>query len=71
MPYKELKINEIPEDTLLMSVKDAAKWLGISKSHFYFLVDTGKLPAGYRVSERCVRWRVDEIQEFVQKLAAR
>ena len=71
MSYTQLKIADLPDDKLLMSARDAASWLGISKSHFYALVERGQLPEGFRVSERCVRWRVADVKNFAETLEAR
>ena len=71
MTTTELKLADLPDDRLLMSAGNAALWLGISKSHFYNLVERGDLPQGLRVSTRCVRWKVADVKRFAEELAVR
>jgi len=50
----------------LMRAKQAAAYLSISKSLFYELVADGYLPKGNPLRKRCVVWRVDDLDHFVE-----
>jgi len=49
----------------LLRAQQAAAYLSISKSLFYELISEGYLPKGISIRKRCVVWRVDDLNEFV------
>jgi excisionase family DNA binding protein len=50
---------------LLMSAKEAAKKLGVGRSHFYALHSSGRLgPLPIRLGKRSL-WRRDELEAWV------
>lgn len=49
---------------LLVDVRDAAKQLGMSRSTFLKLHNSGRVPLPLRFG-RVVRWRVEELQAWV------
>lgn len=51
-------------EALLLSVKEAAEFIGISRSLFYELHAEGKVPAPVRLGRR-VLWRRDELKDWV------
>ncbi|PSL09978.1 AlpA family transcriptional regulator [Marinobacterium halophilum] len=54
MTEKMLKINELEQ------------LISISESTIYKLVKKGLFPEQVRISTRCVRWRLSEVQEWMQ-----
>ncbi len=56
------------ERQLLVSVKQAASLLGISRGHVYRLIRDGQLHPIHL--GRCARLRVEELGEFIATLAA-
>ena len=51
----------------LLRAKQAAEYLSISKSQFYEWVAMGVLPKGKSLGKRCVVWRVDALDQFVDE----
>ena len=49
---------------LLLTASEAARWLGISRAHFYRMHNAGKIPLPVRLGGS-VRWRVDELRAWV------
>lgn len=56
-------------DTLFggLRSKDAAEFLGISKSTFLRWVREGYIPQGVRLSTRCTVWRIKNLEEFLER----
>ncbi|MBR3663325.1 MAG: helix-turn-helix domain-containing protein [Desulfovibrio sp.] len=48
--------------------QDAARYLGVSKSHFWKLAQEGKLPKGKRLGSRCTLWFLEDLNDFLNKL---
>jgi len=56
---------EATTDRLLLSAKEAAQLLGVSRSSFYSLLSSGRIgPVGIRFG-RSVRWSVEEIRAWI------
>jgi len=51
--------------TLLVSSNEAAKYLGVSRAHFYRMHNAGRIPLPVRLGG-CVRWRVDELNAWIE-----
>ena len=49
----------------LLQIEEVSKRVGFSKSQIYRLIAAGQFPAPLKVSARAVRWRSDEIDEYV------
>jgi prophage regulatory protein len=52
-----------------MRLKDVSKLVGLSRSSIYKRVADGTFPHAVRVSERSVRWRVQDILDWSTGLA--
>jgi len=61
-PTEPAKVLAVPP--LLLDAKQAAKLLGISRSHFLELHQMGQIPVPVRLG-RSVRWRVTELKAWV------
>lgn len=44
--------------------------MNFSTSHLYSLVRKGAFPKPLKISRRCVRWRVTDIDDYLKRLAA-
>lgn len=53
---------------MLLSAIEAAQTLGISERLFHELRHTDRFPAPVRLSERCVRWRHDDLAKYIEAL---
>ena len=53
-----------PVESVAMPAADAARFIGVSSSHFYALAKTGRLPLPVRMG-RCVRWRRAELSAWI------
>jgi prophage regulatory protein len=54
------------EDRLL-KVSELAKFLGVAPSTIYRWLDTGKLPQPYEIGDAAVRWRMSEINQWLEE----
>jgi len=52
-------------EPLALTAIQAAKLLGVSRSHFFKLASSGRLPLPVRLG-RAVRWRRDELVEWLE-----
>jgi excisionase family DNA binding protein len=50
----------------LLSVREVAELLGLGQRTVYRLADAGELPSPIRIS-RLVRWRLSDIETYVQR----
>jgi prophage regulatory protein len=57
-----------PKRTRLLSIGDVAKALGLSKPTIQRLVNARRFPPPLRLSTRCIRWRVEAVDEFLESL---
>lgn len=53
---------------MLLSAIEAAQTLGISERLFHELRHTDRFPAPVLLSERCVRWRHDDLAKYIEAL---
>lgn len=53
---------------MLIRLTDVSKVVSASRSTIYKWVAEGRFPAPVRVSERAIRWRVDEIRAWQEAL---
>lgn len=54
-----------PSATLLLEVREAAALVGVSRSTFWKLHSSGRVPLPVRLGGRVVRWRREELQAWV------
>jgi prophage regulatory protein len=54
-----------PADDRLITDKEVAHLLGASRSWVWVLTREGKLPAPIKLSQRCTRWRLVEVREWM------
>ena len=54
--------------SMLLSAIEAAQTLGISERLFHELRHTERFPAPVLLSERCVRWRHDDLAKYIEAL---
>ena len=54
------------EDRLL-KVSELAKFLGVAPSTIYRWLDSGKLPQPYEICDAAVRWRMSEINQWLEE----
>lgn len=50
--------------TALLRLKDVCRLVGLSRSSIYGRLSEGTFPRPLRVSERCVRWRMQDLSEW-------
>jgi len=50
----------------MLKIKEVEKLVSISESTVYKLVKHKLFPEQVRISTRCVRWRLSEVQEWMQ-----
>ncbi len=53
-----------PVSPIAFPAAEAARFIGVSPSHFYALQKTGRLPLPVRLG-RCVRWRRAELTAWL------
>ncbi len=62
----EASVNDPPKkESLLADARTVAAMLGISRTTFFTMRAGGKVPKPIKLG-RCVRWRIAEIEEWVQ-----
>ncbi len=54
------------EGEVMLTVKDVTKFLKISRSKVYRLIEKGDLKA-YKIGERGTRFKQSEIEEYIQR----
>ena len=55
-----------PTPNSLLTIDELAAILSCSRSHIRRLWHVGTLPAPIRLGRRSIRWRVADLQEFVE-----
>lgn len=50
----------------LLSANEVSAWSGLSKDSIYRLMQVGQFPAAVRVGQRAVRWREEELREWLE-----
>lgn len=53
----------------LLNVQEAADYLGLATGTVYHMISEGRLPV-IRLSKRCVRFRLEDIEAWLDKRAA-
>lgn len=56
-----------PSEDRLLKVSELAKFLGVAPSTIYRWLESGKLPQPYALGESAVRWRMREIEEWLEE----
>jgi prophage regulatory protein len=51
-----------------MNLKDVITTTGLSRSTIYKKMDEGRFPKSLKLSETCVRWKDNEIAEWIDSL---
>ena len=59
-------MNPHSEDRLL-KVAELAKFLGVAPSTIYRWLECGKLPRPFELGEAAVRWRMSEIEAWLEE----
>lgn len=54
----------------LLAVDQAALILGVGRTTFLEMVDEGRAPKPVRLSAKIVRWRLSDLQAFLEQLQA-
>jgi prophage regulatory protein len=54
-----------PADDRLITDREVAHLLGASRSWVWMLTRDGKLPAPIKLSQRCTRWRLAQVREWM------
>ena len=52
-------------EPLLVTADQASTMCGISSASWYRMASAGRCPAPVRLSRGCVRWRAEELQEWI------
>ncbi|KAB2681768.1 MULTISPECIES: helix-turn-helix transcriptional regulator [Brucella/Ochrobactrum group] len=56
------------ETTRLMPLQEVIKITGIQRATIYKKINEGSFPKAVKLSPTCVRWRSDEIQQWIEEL---
>jgi predicted DNA-binding transcriptional regulator AlpA len=54
-----------PVEPLLLTADQAAALCGVSGATWYRMASAGRCPASVRLSRGCVRWRRDELTDWI------
>jgi predicted DNA-binding transcriptional regulator AlpA len=57
-------MKELENEAILTPTRFAAR-LSVSRSQFFKMASSGKLPAPARLSERTVRWSAEEVAKWI------
>lgn len=55
---------DIPSPRILR-MKQLTAYIGVSRSRLYFLVKEGRFPRGIQLSDRCVGWRIEDVDAWI------
>ena len=55
-------------DDYLLTIKEVAKRVSLSRSGIYGMVKLGSFPAPQRIGAKAVRWRSSTIQAWIDRL---
>jgi prophage regulatory protein len=55
-------------DDRLLKVSELAKFLGVAPSTIYRWLESGKLPKPYQLGDAAVRWRMSEIETWLEEV---
>jgi predicted DNA-binding transcriptional regulator AlpA len=53
-------------EPLLLNADQAASLCGVSSATWYRMASSGRCPAPLRLSAGCVRWRVEELRDWIE-----
>lgn len=70
MPIKTKEFfmpNQMLPTAKVLRAKQASEYLGVAKSTFWRWVQDGKISKGKRIGSRCTLWRVEDLDEFLNK----
>lgn len=56
--------------TKLISLSQVSGLVGLKKSAIYMRIAEGNFPSPIKLSSRCSRWSLVEIQEYIEKAVA-
>lgn len=56
-------------DRVLLTAPEVAAWLGVGVRMVYRLVQRGRLHAPLRIRPRTVRWRVEDVEAYLESKA--
>lgn len=51
----------------LINIKEVQRLIGMGPSSIYNWIREGKLPAPVKLSQRCTRWKLSSIQQFISE----
>jgi prophage regulatory protein len=52
-------------EPLLLTATEAARLCGVSEATWYRMASGARTPAPIRLSRGCVRWRLDELRDWI------
>ena len=55
-------------DDYLLTIKEVAERVSLSRSGIYSMVKLGSFPAPQRIGAKAVRWRASTIQNWIDRL---
>jgi predicted DNA-binding transcriptional regulator AlpA len=55
-----------PVEALLLTADQAAALCGVSAATWYRMASAGRCPAPVRLSRGCVRWRAEELRDWIK-----
>ncbi len=61
-------INNIVQNKLLRRA-EVLERTGLSNSTLYYFINKGSFPSPYKIGERIVAWKEDEIDEWINNLS--
>lgn len=50
-----------------LNLKEVIAWVRLSKATIYRLMKVGKFPEAHKLGVRAVRWRVSDIEEWLEQ----
>ncbi len=57
-------------ERILLNTKQAAGYLGISRTTFLRFVADGRVAAGIKLGPRAIRWHVSDLEAYVERCRA-
>jgi len=55
-------------ESKLVRIRDLQTLVGMKKSSIYKLMKSGEFPRPVKISERCVAWKVDDLNDWIASL---
>ena len=56
-----------PPTERMLRIEEVKEMTGLSRTTIYARIDEGKFPAPVRDGKRCSRWRLSDVQGYLQK----